>query len=571
MQTTRKNFFASPVLFLIALLILFGALISCSSTGLNENGTREIDRPNVLIILADDLGYSDVGAFGGEIETPHLDRLAENGLRYTQFYNDGRCWPTRASLLTGYYAQQVRIDPRRGDQMPEWAGMLPDYFKPLGYRAYHSGKWHIHLERKPIKYGHFDRSYFIRDFDRFFAPKRHFLNGEKLPAVQPQEDFYLTTEIADRTIQFLREHQKKHDDRPWLSYMAFTAPHFPLHAPQEDIQAYDGTYDSGWDRIRKKRLKRMKELGIVDETVSLPSREPDVVPDWNLWSKPLKDVLGPLEERSGHAWSGKTLTSVYGPGEVGRAVAWSSLTEEQKTFQAKKMQVHAAMIDRMDDEIGRVLRQIKKMGDRKNTVVLFLSDNGASAELLVRGDGHDRSAPMGSGDSYLCLGPGWSTASNTPYRLHKHWTHEGGIRTPFILNWPAGLPDSAEGELRRTPAHVIDLLPTLLDLAGEPSEQTAKNAPPLPGKSLVPTFEQDVQIKRSHLFFNHSGNRALRNDGWMGVQRERRDAWELYHMDRDPNERKDLADDHPERLRRMKQRWNALNNRYRLQSRTRSE
>jgi arylsulfatase len=536
---------------------LIGGLLAVGVAG-PASGAKSAERPNFLIVLADDLGYSDIGAYGGEIETPHLDKLAQNGLRYTDFYNTGRCWPTRTALLTGYYYHQVRGGAG-------WANLLPDYLKPLGYRAYHSGKWHVHMADKAVGDGGFDRSYRINDHNRFFYPKDHRLDGKQLPPVTPEDDFYLTTEIASRAVDFLGQHQKQHDDRPWLMYLAFTAPHFPLHAPQSDIAKYDGTYDAGWDVIRRRRLKRMKQIGIVADDVKLPPRQPEVVPDWNMWAKRLADQL-PSKEQRRDDWRRKSLTEVYGPGEVGAAVSWDSLSPAEQTFQAKKMQIHAAMVDRMDREIGRVLDQIKNLGERKNTVVVFLSDNGASAELIVRGDGHDREAPMGSGKSYLCLGPGWSTASNTPMRLHKSWVHEGGAATPFIVNWPAGLKPSDEGKLRTTPGHVIDLLPTMLDLAGGDHTRQSASEPPLPGKSLVPSFNEDGSIERDELFLLHDGNRGLRLGDWKLVSRRGNNQWQLYNLAEDRNELNDLADERPGKLNQMKKRWHTLKRRFNQQN-----
>jgi len=365
----------------------------------------------------------------------------------------------------------------------------------------------------------------------------------------------------------LGQHEQEHEDKPWFTYLAFNAPHFPLHAPQEDIEKYRGRYDEGWDVIRRRRLERMKEIGIVDEDVQLPPRQPDVVPSWNMFSPELEHVFGPKDERPEGRWHRKTLKEVYGPGEVGRAVAWDSLSETEQRFQAEKMAIHAAMVDRMDREIGRVLEQIKAMGDRQNTIVLFVSDNGASAELIVRGDGHDRSAPMGSGDTYLCLGPGWSTASNTPFRLHKSWVHEGGTASPLIVNWPAGIDPEAQGELRDTPGHFVDLAPTLLELTGARKRNLARaGGPPLPGRSLVPAFNEDRPIDRPYIFYRHDGHQALQSGNWKLVSRDRLEDWQLYRIDEDPNELNDLASDRPDKVDELAERWTELNTRFRKQA-----
>ncbi len=491
------------------------------------------ERPNILIIVADDMGFSDIGCYGGEIATPNLDRLAENGLRFTQFYNCARCWPSRASILSGYYPQQVRMDPPRG-RLPAWAQLLSHRLKALGYRSYHSGKWHIPGAPKPVADGGFDRSYQLEDHDRYFAPKRHFEDDKPL---EPGKT-YVTTAIAEHAIKCLKDHAAAHAKQPFFSYVAFTAPHFPLHAPREDIDKYRDRYLKGWDAIRADRWKRLRDLGIVH--CELPPHDPTFRPRY---LKP--EFLKRL-----------------GPGEIECDVPWTELTAEQQRFQATKMAIHAAMIDRMDREIGRILEQIRAMGAWDNTLIMFLSDNGASAEILIRGDGHNPAAEPGSGASFLCLGPGWATAANTPFRWYKIWVHEGGISTPFIVHWPAGI--RARGELRRTAAHVIDIVPTILDLL-QLTPDTQK-APALPGRSLVPTFHRDVQFERE-LYFHHEGNRALRVGNWKIVSaREKGNVWELYDLAADRAESNNLSARYPDRVREMAARWKALDEEFARQA-----
>jgi len=323
-------------------------------------------RPNFLVIVADDMGFSDAGCYGGEIATPNLDRLAARGVRFTQMYSTGRCWPSRACILTGYYAQQVRMDPPRG-RLPAWTRLVPHYLKPLGYRCYHSGKWHLRGAPKPVADGGFDHSYHIKNQNCFFATAKHDEDDRPLPPTRPDTGWYATTAIADHAIRCLKEHADRYADHPFLEYLAFTAPHFPLHALPEDIARYDGRYDAGWDAVRRARHKRMREMGLV--RCDLAPLAPDVVPHWNL--------------------SAEELAKRVGPGEVPREIPWDGLTEVQKAFQARKMAIHAAMIDRMDREIDRVLDQLRAMGAYENTVILFVSDNGASAEQMIRGEGHD--------------------------------------------------------------------------------------------------------------------------------------------------------------------------------------
>jgi len=508
---------------------------------LGEAGAMQTDRkPNFLVIVADDMGYSDAGCYGGEIQTPNLDRLAAKGIRFTQVYSTGRCWPSRACIMTGFYAQQVRMDPPRG-RLPAWCRLAPHYLKPLGYRCYHSGKWHVRGAPKPCADGGFDHSYLIADHNRFFYPKRHLEDDKPLPPVRPGSNFYLTTFIADHAIKCLKEHAEKYPDKPFFEYLAFTCPHFPLHALREDIKRYRGRYDVGWDVIRQERLARMRKMEIVNCGLSpLQSR---TIPPWNLPEATLKKEIG--------------------PGEAGYAVPWDTLTDTQKRFQAIKMSIHAAMIDRMDQEIGRVLAQIEAMGQLENTLVIFVSDNGASAEQIIRGDRHDKTAPPGSARTFLCLGPGWSTASNTPFKLHKSWVHEGGIASPFIVCWPAGL--KARGQLRHNPGHFIDILPTLIELAGGTPSPTwrGRRCPPLEGRSLVPAFTKDGTVHHDYLFFHHIGNRAIRVGDWKLVAAGKKAPWELYNLENDRCESNNLAANHPEKVKELASKWEELERRFR--------
>ncbi len=475
-----------------------GMLVTEHAWGVRKGSQR----PNFLIILADDMGYADAGCYGGEIHTPNINRLAEQGVRFSQFYSAGRCWPSRTCILTGYYAQQVRMDPPRG-RLPRWARVLPHYFKPEGYRCYSSGKWHLLGAPKAVADAGFDHAYVVRDHNRFFSPKKHEEDDQPLPPVEDGTDFYLTTFIADHSIRCLKEHAERYGEKPFVQYLAFTSPHFPLHALQKDIDIYRDRYLQGWDLIREQRHQRQLDMGLLD--CRLSARETQTIPGWNLSEKELREQ--------------------YGEGAVGHAVPWYTLTDKQKRFQATKMAIHAAMIHRMDIEIGRVLDQVKAMGAEDNTVVMFMSDNGSSAEQIIRGDLNDPRAAPGSAASYLCLGPGWSTAGNTPFRLHKYWTHEGGIASPFIVHWPAGnLP---KGAIHKNPGHFTDLLPTMFDLAGiEPvQEWNGVPTPPLPGRSMAPAFTKDGSVKHDFLFFDHEGNRGLRQGDWKLVSAGKEGPW----------------------------------------------
>jgi arylsulfatase A-like enzyme len=470
-------------------------------------------KPNILLILADDLGYSDLGCYGGEIQTPNLDRLAQGGIRFTQFYNTARCWPSRAAILTGYYAQQVRRDliPGAGGggegKRPAWAPLLPNFLKPLGYRSYHSGKWHV--DGMPLENG-FDHSYLLLDQDRHFSPRVHFEDDQQLPPVSPDSGYYSTVAVADHAIKCLKDHAEQHADQPFFEYLAFTVPHFPLHALADDIARYRDRFNQGWDALRQERLERMRTMGLVN--CGLSERTPGVKP-------------------------------------------WQELTDDERQQWCVRMAIHAAMVDRMDREIGRVLDQLKDMHALENTVILFMSDNGASAERILRGDGHDPAAPPGSWHSYLCIEPGWANLANAPLRRSKIFVHEGGISTPLIVHWPQGL--RARGELRHNPSHLVDLVPTILDLAGgaKPESWQGQPIPPAPGRSLASALAKDNTVSHDYLWWFHSGNRAIRVGDWKLVSEGEGGAWELYDLKVDRSESNNLAPGQPERVRELEQAW----------------
>ncbi len=488
-------------------------------------------RPNVLIIVADDMGFSDAGCYGGEIQTPNLDSLAKGGLRFSQFYNTARCWPSRAALLTGYYAQQVGRDlvPGKGGgaggQRPAWAGLLPAMLKPLGYRSYHAGKWHVD---GPVLAGGFDHSYSLDDHDRYFNPRNHSTDDTRLSAVGTNAGYYSTTAIASRAVAMLAEHQSGHASAPFFLYLAFTAPHFPLQALAEDYAVYQARYLQGWDTLRKERFENLRKLGFPAAGFN-PIRT-ESLPGWNL----------PADQ----------LSAQIGPGEAGLALPWASLSKEQQVFQPVKMALHAAMVHRMDIEIGRVLDQVRKMKAWDNTLILFVSDNGASAEQIIRGDRHDQTARPGSAGTFLCLGPGWASAANTPFRLYKCWVHEGGISTPLIVHWPARIQSA--GQWRHAPGHLIDLVPTVLEVTG--GKAAGGPRPPMPGKSLVPAFGSDVPVSREDLWWFHEGNRAIRVGDWKLVAEKDKD-WELYDLKNDRSETLNQAQTHPDKVKDLVKKW----------------
>ena len=491
-------------------------------------------KPNVIFILADDLGYSDLGCYGSEIKTPNLDSLAKDGLRFTQFYNTARCWPSRGALLTGYYAQQIRRDtvpgvPSGGRGIrPEWARLLPEKLKAEGYRSYHAGKWHV--DGMPVACG-FDHSYYVEDLNRYFSPKVLFEDDRQLPPVEPNSGYYVTDAIADHAIKYLKEHAEKHAGEPFFQYIAFNAPHFPLMAPQEDIDRYKDKYSDGWNLVQQARYERQMGMGLIHNPLAVMERE--VGPPY-AFPKDMEKL---------------------GPGEVNRPLPWAELTSEQRDFQAAKMSIHAAAIDRMDRQIGRVIEQLKAMNAFENTLIFFASDNGASAEIMVRGDGHDQKAAPGSAATHLCLGPGWSSSSNTPFRRHKTWVHEGGISTPLVVHWPAGI--AAKGELRHNVGHLIDIVPTVLELAGTKAatEWNGKPVPAAPGRSLVPVFAKDGTVSHDELWWQHEGNRALRMGDFKLVAAGDNADWELYDLSKDRGESNNLAGQMPDKVKELEARW----------------
>ena len=520
------------------LLIGWMLLLPMAFAGEERNAGKNSEvlgkSPNVVVILADDLGFSDLGCYGGEIETPNLDRLAENGIRFTQFYNTARCWPTRASLLTGYYAQQVLRDTVPGvtsggqGTRPGWSKLLPEHLETRGYRCYHSGKWHV--DGTPLSSG-FDRSFEIGGGqNNFFKVDGITEEGKQIPASQ---EFYVTRAAADHAVRCLQEHQKLYAAQPFFSYVAFTSPHFPLHALPEDIEKYRHRYENGWSETQKKRWERMRRSGIVQ--TELAAMEEDVGPPYHF----------------------PEAIEALGEGEVNRPKKWSELTASQREFQSNKMAIHAAMVDRMDREIGKIVDQLKAMDSLDNTVIFFLSDNGASAEIMVRGDGHDRQAPMGSASSYLCLGPGWSSCANTPFRRHKTWVHEGGISTPLIVHWPIGI--GTRNELRKTPGHVIDLVPTIAELAGIDETVLSQSgaAPRLPGQSLVPILKSESKPIERTLWWLHEGNRAIRRGNWKLVAAKGQ-PWELYDLMEDRAESKTQVQSEPALAEELARLWESM-------------
>lgn len=529
----------------------FSALLAMVLAAENLSTAAETNpppRPNLLVILADDLGYSDLGCYGSEIATPNLDRLAKNGLRFTQFYNSSRCCPSRASLLTGLYPQPAGMGDMEGGRTPErgYEGRLtdrcatiPEVLKPAGYRSYMVGKWHLNANPNPIQRG-FDEFYgMLGGFNTFWEENPHYT---RLPADHPRRDyapgkFYSTDVFGDYALDFLAQ-ARKEPDHPWFMYLAFNAPHFPLHAPEADIAKYEKKYAQGWDNIRAQRFGRQLALGVIPTNAVLTPRS--LVPaNWANKNSPWRDQANP---------------------------AWESLPADRRADLARRMAVYAAMIDRMDQNIGRVLADLQAHGQLDNTLIVFLSDNGACAEwdpfgfdqvsgpknILHTGDDLKT---VGGPTSYISYGSAWANTCNTPWRLYKHYGQEGGIATPTIVHWPAGMKRT--GEVEATPTHFIDLMPTLLQIANATYPEPTKERPlqPLAGRSFLPTLRGEDMPGRQ-LFFEHEGHRAVREGRWKLVAISGQ-PWELYDIAKDRSEMHDLAATETEIVTRLSQAWDA--------------
>jgi arylsulfatase len=509
-----------PIRLLGALLALFAL-----STLLRAEPPAAPTRPNILLILADDLGFSDLGCYGSEIATPNLDRLASHGLRFTQFYNTARCCPTRASLLTGLYPHQAGVghmvenlgDPAYQGDLNRRCLTIAEALRSAGYRTRMAGKWHVTPFSKdkhnwPLQRGFEHFFGIISSVRSYYDPPT--LTRDNQASDPKGKDFYLTDAISDQATAWVSELAKEKE--PFFLYVAYTAPHWPLQAPAEEIARYRDTYRDGWDALRRQRHQRQIELGLVDRRWALTPRDPE-------------------------------------------APAWTDAAD--KDWQARRMAVYAAMIDRMDQGIGRILKQLKDSGQQDNTLVLFLSDNGGCAEEIPaswRGRmfpertrdgrptrvGNDPTVLPGPADVFQSYGLPWANASNTPFRLYKHWVHEGGIATPLIVSWPAVIKKS---DITHQPGHVIDLLPTCLDVAGVPYPKTYQEQELLPpeGKSLLPVLQGKTRTGHEALFWEHEGNRAVRQGKWKLVSRFP-GGWELYDLEADRTELHDLADKHPD-------------------------
>ncbi|MBS1815534.1 MAG: arylsulfatase [Acidobacteria bacterium] len=507
-------------------------------------------KPNILLILNDDMGYSDIGCYGGEIDTPNLNRLAANGLRYSQFYNTARCSPSRASLLTGLHPHQTGVGILTYDYGPEgYAGNLnkqcvtiPQVLRNHGYRTYMSGKWHVasSLEEPtdtwPMQRG-FDEFYgTIIGAGSFYDPNTLTRGNTNIEhEAKENRDFFYTDAISNQAVDFIRQHAADHAERPFFEYVAYTAPHWPLQAHEEDIAKYKGRFDDGWDKLREGRLKRLIDDGMLRDIWKLSDRDP-TQPEWT--------------------------------------------AADEKAWRLRCMEVYAAQIDRMDQGIGRILAALEETGQMENTVIIFLSDNGACAEDIPEGvtvdelvhnlkiaRSHTRDGRAvqfgnipdimpGAEDTYQSYGTAWANLSNTPFRLYKHWIHEGGISTPFVVHWPEGI--KAKGEIRHTPGYLPDVMATVLAITGAdyPATFDGNAIAPLEGNTLSDTFASDHAQPRPTMFWEHEGNAAVRAGKWKLVKRYP-NAWELYDMELDRTELHDLAGQYPEKVNDMAKQYDA--------------
>jgi len=521
-------------------------------------------KPNIIVILSDDMGFSDIGCYGSEINTPNIDLLAKNGVRFSHFYNTARCSPSRASLLTGLYPHQAGMghlstenytEEGYVDDLSKNAVTMAEVFKSSGYATYMTGKWHI---AKDIVHQNDQSNWPMqRGFQRYFGT----LNGSgsfydpgtlvsNNTYITPGDNFYYTNAITDTAVKFINEHQTPN---PFFFYIAYTAAHWPLHAPEKEVQKYKGIYDKGWDAIREARFKKLQKLGIISKEAVLTERGVSI-PAWE--NAPMKD------------------------------------------WQVRKMEVYAAMIDVMDQGIGKIITTLEKKGILDNTVIFYMHDNGGCAEPL---DSDQPEIPMtaeqqqmhpyakdsifvgkkpnytregqfirsgmgvmpGPANTWVTYGIEWANVSNTPFKMYKHWTHEGGIASPLIVYWPKGI--TQKGVIRNQDAHLIDIMATCIDIADipYPTSYNGHTIQPIEGKSLVGAFK-NLPIKRDFIFWEHEGNRAIKAGAWKLVSKTEKNkvftekdqnAWELYNMEKDPSETNDLAQKFPSKVKELATMW----------------
>jgi arylsulfatase A-like enzyme len=504
-------------------LIVFLLIVAASDCMGQYTAAKK--KPNIIVILADDMGYSDIGSFGSEIKTPNLDALAREGLRMTQFYNAARCCPTRASLLTGVYQHQAGVGHMVNERpIPAYRGYLSEncvtiaeVLKNAGYATYMTGKWHVGEKRPhwPLDRG-FDRYFGLINGANSYFENRPYRPRQKLTIAldnephEPGEGYYSTDAYTDYAMKFLDEN--KGTGKPFFLYLAYQAPHWPLHALKEDIAKYEGRYKEGWDKLREERFRRMKQIGVLDKSAKLSQRN-------------------------------------------GKVPAWDSVSKEEKERWTVKMAVYAAMIDRMDQNIGRLQNKLKEIGEDQNTMIIFLSDNGGSYEQI---GGQGFTPEIIAANKLLASEPGSFTAyefpganvSNTPFRYFKRYVYEGGIATPFVAYFPGVIK---AGRTSSQPAHITDIMATILDVTGIPYPETynGNSITPAEGFSMKPLFEGKKWERQGAIFFEHEGNRAVRQGDWKLVSEYPQNRWQLYNLKTDRSELTDLSAQYPNKVAEM--------------------
>ena len=523
-----KQYFKIPILTLLLPL----TMVNCK---------KETPLPNIVLVLCDDMGFSDPGCYGGEINTPTIDRLAKQGVRMTRVYNSARCCPSRASLFTGLYPHQAGIGyfANYDKGAPGYTGFLQDrsvgiaeVLKSAGYNTYMSGKWHMGDPPGPIDKG-FDEFYgfTIPHSISCWDPDAMFRLPEGRPLKQyPVGKFYSTDAITDYALDFLEDGISKPE--PFFLFLSYNSPHFPLHAPKEITDKYAPLYEKGWDTIRAARFEKMKDLGIADPAWELPPRSEVMI------------------EKRDMGYGGQPNP------------AWASFSPERQKDLARRMAVYASMVDRMDQNLGRIITRLEESGELENTLIIFLSDNGACAEFNPLGFDFEESRnnilntgarldSLGLSGTYISYGSGWAMTSNTPLNLYKHYIHEGGISTPFILYWPAGIHNP--GRIDKRPAHIMDVMATCVEVSGAtyPETNNGTRVIPLEGISLLPVMK-GMEAKERNLGFEHEKNRGYLKGDWKIVSEEFRGTdWELYNISEDRLEQNNLADQYPEKVKEL--------------------
>jgi arylsulfatase A-like enzyme len=512
------------------ILGLFLSLLLCfavSTGSAAAPSAKSNPKPNIIVILVDDMGFSDIGCYGSDIPTPNIDLLASRGVKFKQFYNTARCCPTRAALLTGLYSHQAGMGWMTTDFGPGYPGFrgrlaedvitIPEVLKPAGYFTAMTGKWHLGPgTNSPAE--RFDRSlhgtaggFYYPNTTGRSAPRLS-LNGQRIDPNSPElpKNWYSTDLWTDFGLRFIDDAltQKK----PFFLYLAHNAPHFPLQADPEDIAMFRGTFKAGWDELNAARYQRQIEAGLIDKSWKKAARPSDVQ-------------------------------------------AWSSLSEADKDYYDHLMAIYAACVWRIDRSVGNLVEGLKKRGVLDDTLILFMSDNGGNAEGGIRGIARGP-GPLGSANSTVFSGESWAWLQNTPFRKFKHYVHEGGIATPLIAYWPNGI--SARGQWCNEPAHLVDIMATCVDLAGAnlPARYMNRPVQPLEGVSLQPLFSGKPLNRKQPLFWEHEGNAAARQGDWKAV-RGFKGQWELYNLKKDRTEQQNVARANPDIVKDLTAKWDA--------------